>query len=248
LDLAIIGAPLLVSGHIGRNKENTLQVLSMMLHSYFVAWIAVLSLSSGSAFAPRGRFHSVGRGMPPSTTACGAATGIQTGFMWNAGLSFGKGQFKFYNGFDEFMKVFPEEDRLAFPETFQLPKGVYEITLKKPLGIVFEEFEEGSGGLFVQDLVPGGNAERSRQVQVGDVLVGMTAVKVVGAKYERRLIPARKFDFDTMVGAIGSNDERFSCTNVILMLERPGEADSAAVDAFMEFFEPPFDNPWKQRQ
>jgi PDZ domain len=221
----------------------------MVSHILFTALIAVLSLSSGSAFSTR-PLVAYPMGAMPSTTSCFAAgaTGIQTGFMWNAGLSFGKGQFKFYNGFDDFMKVFPEEDRLAFPETFQLPKGVYEIVLKKPLGIVFEEFEDGSGGLFVQDLVPGGNAERTGQVQVGDVLVGMTAVKVVGAKYERRLIPARKFDFDTMVGAIGSNDERFSCTNVILMLERPREADSAAVDTFMEFFEPPFDNPWKQRQ
>lgn len=119
--------------------------------------------------------------------------------------------------------------------------------MNKPLGIVFEEKESGTG-VFVQDLVDSGNAARSGQVAPGDVLVGITAVKVVGAKYERRLIPARKFDFDTMVGAIASNDARFSCEDVILAFERPGEADSAAVDKFMEFFEPPFDNPWKQQQ
>lgn len=215
---------------------------------YYLWFVLITALlpSNGDAFTVHRFPKNVASA---STTSCFAgATGIQTGFMWNAGLSFGKGQFKFYNGFDEFMKVFPEEDRLAYPETFNLPKGVYEIQLKKPLGIVFEEFEEGSGGVFVQDLVSGGNAQRTGQVQVGDVLIGITAVKVVGAKYERRMIPARKFDFDTMVGAIGSNEERFSCTDVILMLERPGVADSAAVDSFMEFFEPPFDNPWKQRQ
>jgi hypothetical protein len=32
------------------------------------------------------------------------------------------------------------------------------------------------------------------------------------------------------------------------MFERPGEADPATTDAFLEFFEPPFDNPWKQQQ
>jgi hypothetical protein len=78
--------------------------------------------------------------------------------------------------------------------------------------------------------------------------VGMTATKIVGAKYERRMIPACKFDFDTMAGAVASNDFRWGCDNVILMLERPSEADSAEVDTFMRFFEPPFDNPWKQQQ
>jgi hypothetical protein len=182
-----------------------------------------------------------------TTTSCFVTSGIQTGFMWNAGLSFGKGQFKFYKGFNEYMSVFPEEDQLTFPETFQLPKGLSEVKLKKPLGIVFEEFDNGPG-VFVKDLVAGGNAAKSGLVQIGDMLVGITAVKVVGAKYERRMIPARKFDFDTMVGAIGSNEERFSCSDVVLMLERPGESDSASVDKFMDFFEPPFDNPWKQRQ
>ena len=167
--------------------------------------------------------------------------------MWNAGLSFGKGQFKFYKSFHEWMSVFPEEDRLSYPETFQLPKGVYEVSLKKPLGIVFEEFEN-QPGVFVKELVEGGNAEQEGTIQTGDVLIGITAVKVVGAKYERRLIPARKFDFDTMVGAIGSNEERFACNDVVLMFERPSEADSKLVDDFMAFFEPPFDNPWKQRQ
>jgi len=100
----------------------------------------------------------------------------------------------------------------------------------------------------VHDLVPGGNADRDGNVRPGDVLVGITAVKIVGAKYERRLIPARNFDFDTMVGAVESNDFKWGCNDVVLMFERPGEADPAKIDAFMEFFEPPFDNPWKQRQ
>ena len=182
------------------------------------------------------------------TTRCYATAGIQTGFMWNAGLNFGKGQFKFYKSFNEWMSVFPEEDRAAYPETFQLPKGVYEVSLKKPLGIVFEEFDN-KPGVFVKEFVEGGNAEKKAgSIQIDDVLIGITAVKVVGAKYERRLIPARKFDFDTMVGAVGSNEERFACNDVVLMFERPSEADSTVVDNFMAFFEPPFDNPWKQRQ
>ena len=54
------------------------------------------------------------------------------------------------------------------------------------------------------------------------------------------MIPARKFDFDTTVGAIGSNEPKWTCNDVVLMFERPGECDRAEVDKFMDFFEPPF--------
>lgn len=54
------------------------------------------------------------------------------------------------------------------------------------------------------------------------------------------MIPARKFDFDTTVGAIGSNEPKWTCNDVVLMFERPGECVKEEVDAFMEFFEPPF--------
>ena len=167
--------------------------------------------------------------------------------MWGSGLNFGKGEFAFYRSFNSFMKPFTPEDREAYPEVFNLPQGLYEVSLTKPLGIVFEEVEAGKG-VYVQDLVDGGLAQRQGKIQIGDVLVGVTAVKIVGAKWERRMIPARKFDFDTVIGAIGSNEEKWGCEDVLLMFERPGEADSAKVDGFLEFFEPPVDNPWKQRQ
>lgn len=204
--------------------------------------------------------------------------------MWNGGNSYGKGQFKYYTDFDTWMSVFPEEDKEAFPEVFNLPKGVYEVKLNGPLGIVFEEIEEGKG-LFVKDLVEGGNAANQGTVELDDVLIGLTAVKVVGAKFERRLLPTFLFDFDTMVsfyfhslypwvtsvslaflrciiltifcplfsvspqvGAIGSNTDRFGCKDIVLMFQRADEGDREEVKEFMSFFEPPFDNPWKQRQ
>mmetsp|Transcript_1212 Transcript_1212/g.2120 ORF Transcript_1212/g.2120 Transcript_1212/m.2120 type:complete len:218 (-) Transcript_1212:111-764(-) len=167
--------------------------------------------------------------------------------MWNRGLNFGKGDFAFYTSFDSFMKPFTDEDREAFPEIFNLPKGVYEVSLTKPLGIVFEEIEAGKG-VYVQDLVEDGLAARQGKIQPGDVLVGITAVKIVGAKWERRLIPARTFDFDTVVGAISSNEPKWGCNDVVLLFERPGESDPEAVDSFLEFFQPPFDTPWKQQQ
>jgi hypothetical protein len=179
------------------------------------------------------------------TVACHAQ--FSTSGLWNSGLNFGKGEFRFYRGFDDFMSPFPQEDRALYPEVFTLPQGVYEVGLAKPLGIIFEEIDVGKG-VHVQDLVEGGNAERQGVIQKGDVLVGITATKIVGAKWERRLIPARKFDFDTVVGAIMSNEPKWGCDNVILMFERPGEADSQKTNTFLEFFEPPFDNPWKQAQ
>ena len=51
--------------------------------------------------------------------------------MWGSGLNFGKGDFAFYKSFDQFLKPFAEEDREAFPEVFNLPKGVYEVSLTK---------------------------------------------------------------------------------------------------------------------
>jgi len=102
--------------------------------------------------------------------------------------------------------------------------------------------------LLRSDLVEGGAAERQGKIQKGDILVGVTAVKVIGAKWERRLLPARPFDFDTVVGAISSNDMKWGCDDVILMFERPDEADSAKTDDFMLFFNPPGDSPWRQQQ
>jgi hypothetical protein len=162
--------------------------------------------------------------------------------LWTSGLNFASGSFGFYRSFDSFMRPFTPEDREAFPEVFNIPKGVYEVSMRKPLGIVFEEIEAGEG-VYIQDLVEGGLADRQGKLQIGDILVGCTAIKVVGAKWERRLIPARRFDFDTTVGAIGSNEGKWGCDDVVLMFERPGEADPKAVKTFFEFFEPPFDNP-----
>lgn len=147
-------------------------------------------------------------------------------------------------GLIKYMEPFPDEDRQQYPEMFRLPQGVYEVPLAKPCGIVFEEIEAGRG-VYVSDLVEGGNAERQGMIQKGDVLIGITAVRVAGAKWERRLLPCRYFSFDMVVGAIGSNEVKWGCDNVILMVERPGEADAAKVNSFLEFFEPSPDTPWK---
>lgn len=76
--------------------------------------------------------------------------------------------------------------------TPKLGEDVYEVLLPKPLGIVFEEIQPMlPKGVRVAELVEGGNAEKAETpIKEGDVLVGVTGVKVVGAKYERQIIPA----------------------------------------------------------
>eukprot|EP00967_Tisochrysis_lutea_P150158 scaffold289944_cov32-Tisochrysis_lutea.AAC.1 len=164
--------------------------------------------------------------------------------IWNSGLEYGKGQFRFYNGFDKWMEPFPDEDRETYPEMFRLPKGVYETKLTPPLGIAFIERE--GGGVMVEYLVEGGAAERQGIIAPEDRLIAVTAVKVIGAKWERRLIPCVKWTFEMVVGAIGSNEKRWGCDNVILQFARPNDgADDAEIASYLEFFEPPSDSPWR---
>lgn len=70
--------------------------------------------------------------------------------------------------------------------------------------------------------------------------------QVIGAKWERRLLPCGAWDFDTVVNAIGSNDVKWGCNDVVLQFERPGEANEDEVKKHLEFFEPPFDSMWKR--
>lgn len=166
--------------------------------------------------------------------------------LWNGGNQFGKGDFKFYRSFDSFTRTFTEEDRQEFKDVLTIPTGMYEVSMTRsaPLGIIFEEIEAGEG-CFVQDIVEGGMADVQGRIKIGDILVGVTAIKVVGAKFERRMIPARTFNFDTVVGAISSNEQKWSCNDVVLMFERPEESNRDDVNTFMEFFQPPWDNPWR---
>ena len=186
----------------------------------------------------------------PITSRSELNAAISTSGLWNAGLSYGKGPFRFYEDFDTWISPFPEEDRKEFPEIFNIPKGVYEISLRTPLGIIFEEIDAGRG-VYVTDLVEGGNAERRKGsdgesiIQPGDILIGVTAVKVIGAKWERRLIPAENFDFDTVVGAISSNEAKWGCEDCVLQLKRPGEANDDEVEKYLAFFEPPSDSVWR---
>ena len=105
------------------------------------------------------------------------------------------------------------------------------MALPKPLGIAFEERELNSGVL-VNYLVEGGNAAASGKIQPGDILILVTAIKVFGPRWERKLLPAIDMPFDVVMGAIGSNEPRYQVNqakDVVMQFMRPGEADEAKV-------------------
>mmetsp|Transcript_1828 Transcript_1828/g.2735 ORF Transcript_1828/g.2735 Transcript_1828/m.2735 type:complete len:209 (-) Transcript_1828:229-855(-) len=199
--------------------------------------LSCLGLASG--FAPLANPKQVAKSVTSTSL------NISVPGMWTNGNAYGKGQFKFYKSFDSWMSPFTDDDRKEFPELFQLPKGCYEISLPKPLGIIFEEIEIGKG-VYVVDFVEGGNADRQGTVMEGDVLIGVTAIKVVGAKWERRLIPAKDLSFDVVVGAISSNEAKWGCDDVVMQFMRPIDVDDPQeVEKYLDFFNPPGDSAWR---
>lgn len=83
------------------------------------------------------------------------------------------------------------------------------------------------------------------EIQRNDVLIGVTAIKVVGAKWERRLLPAKDLSFDTIIDAIGSNELKWGCEDVVLQFMRPNECDEERLSEHLAFFNPPGDSAWR---
>ena len=88
-------------------------------------------------------------------------------------------------------------DKYYSGATGPLPENVFEVVLPTPLGIQFEENDYPKKGVSVVGLVPDSNAAKSGLIAVGDYLVGVTAIQFQGAKWERRMLDCRKWDFDT---------------------------------------------------
>ena len=85
----------------------------------------------------------------------------------------------------------------------------YEVALARPLGIVFEEIGTAAQPQGVKVIDVGGNAAASGKVSVGDVLVGVTAVRYIGGEYlgkrdRNRTSSPRGRWVDTVVDAISS--------------------------------------------
>jgi len=165
----------------------------------------------------------------------------------------------FYEGFDKWAAEYPQIDRDTYPELFKLPDKCYEVILDKPLGIAFEEGEDG--GVVVDYLVEDGNAAKDGTIQPGDVLLATTAAMAIDVKYERKLIPSRYLDFDTIMAAIGTNEPRYHKkrkNDVILQFARPGapyesdgdpyEGGKRGINDYVKSLEFPPDSPWRRNR
>jgi len=84
--------------------------------------------------------------------------------------------------------------------TSLLALGDFTVSLEKPLGIVLEERDNGSGGVKVKELVEDGNAANSNIVVQGDVLLAVNNVDT------------SSLDFDTVMETIISCDSPLSIT------------------------------------
>eukprot|EP00240_Pyramimonas_obovata_P014329 CAMPEP_0118934400 /NCGR_PEP_ID=MMETSP1169-20130426/13804_1 /TAXON_ID=36882 /ORGANISM="Pyramimonas obovata, Strain CCMP722" /LENGTH=194 /DNA_ID=CAMNT_0006877303 /DNA_START=27 /DNA_END=611 /DNA_ORIENTATION=+ len=116
--------------------------------------------------------------------------------------------------------------------TFEVPtaSSLITVALEKPLGL---QLEERNGDIVVDDIIYGGNAEKSGVVQKGDILRGVTARVVEGAAprsvggFNRSkeslfgklvLMDTKGESFDTTMAAIASN--RCSQCAVTIVLQR----------------------------
>jgi len=61
------------------------------------------------------------------------------------------------------------------------------VMLEKPMGIVFEENDDDFGGIFVQSIKEGGNADTNGVVMEGDQLVAVGTKAVHGLSFDDAL-------------------------------------------------------------
>ncbi|KAG2491231.1 hypothetical protein HYH03_010439 [Edaphochlamys debaryana] len=116
------------------------------------------------------------------------------------------------------------------------PAGLVRVTLRKPIGVVFEQSPSG-GPVFVAEVTEGGAAAKSGRVVVGDVLSRCSAVVLKAGKekqYENEGYGQRPYDnwevidfdcegqdFKTCMSALRSNNERWGIRDITLVLRKP---------------------------
>ncbi|CAK0751030.1 hypothetical protein CVIRNUC_002036 [Coccomyxa viridis] len=120
-----------------------------------------------------------------------------------------------------------QEDRTSY--------RIVQVTLKKPMGLILAD-SKTSQNVFVEEVIPDGNAEKSGKVQVGDILSRCSATVLKDGregKYEKEGYGQRLYtnwekimfdcegeDFDTVMKALSSNTERWGIFDVTLELKR----------------------------
>jgi C-terminal processing protease CtpA/Prc len=61
----------------------------------------------------------------------------------------------------------------------------FDVTLTKPMGIVFEENDEKFGGIYVKEIKSASVAAASGSLKAGDQLVAVDGTSVKGASFDR---------------------------------------------------------------
>ncbi|GAX77895.1 hypothetical protein CEUSTIGMA_g5337.t1 [Chlamydomonas eustigma] len=115
-----------------------------------------------------------------------------------------------------------------------------KITLRMPIGVVFEQKAPGEP-VIVGEVMPGGAAEKSGRVTQGDILTACSAVILKAGKegqfenegygqrpydnWERVTFDCRGQEFKTVMSALKSNNPRWGFNDVILEFEKPSFAN-----------------------
>lgn len=111
----------------------------------------------------------------------------------------------------------------------------YTVTIKKPLSIVLAE-KQSTKEVYIEEITAGGNADATGLVKVGDVVSKTSAIVLKSGRegrYQQEGYGQRVYDnwetiefdcsgqdFDTVMAAIGSNNERWGIKTVTLTLRR----------------------------
>ena len=120
----------------------------------------------------------------------------------------------------------------------------YEVTLKMPIGVVFAQDKTvDRAPVVIESVAPGGHADAAG-LRPGDVLVACSAVQLKAGKegeferegygrrpydnFEESMIDVEGLKFETVMGALKSNNPRWGKTSVTLVVRRGGEATAAA--------------------
>ncbi|KAL6752363.1 hypothetical protein V8C86DRAFT_2757499 [Haematococcus lacustris] len=115
----------------------------------------------------------------------------------------------------------------------------YTLTLRKPVGIAFAQKAVGEPVL-VDEVIPGGIADKTGRVRVGDILTRCSAVVLKAGtegQFEREgygqrpydnfskvMFDCRGQDFKSVMAALKSNNSRWGIMDVTLVFTRNGGA------------------------
>lgn len=130
----------------------------------------------------------------------------------------------------------PEDDgELESP----LPDNLIKVTVRKPLGVVLGETTTAGGKtekIFIEEVTDGGNGAKAG-IKAGDTVIRCSATILkkdsAAGEYEKEgygatpytnwkriMLDTRGKDFDTVMAALGSNNERWGIFDVVMELQR----------------------------